>query len=695
MRGLTSRGVRPCLRHGNTSITSSTPPVRRTILPPTRKGLTPADAFAILLPGVLTAALVADLTAKKDRIHEWDRQIAVVEAEAAQLRERQAESWCRIQQRSVARGLWQQRRMITTSTARAFEVSEEIDPLVKEKEMNAGDLESPDPESEMVTTEEHVESQKRFERLVATRLALQFMLQLRAGRSQLYTPQVTIGPSNPKYSQSMDYLVRELEKIQQMMAAMRIEKVPWRLEMPLDFTERKRELGNRLDELTESYRRVEMHLPDFIMSYVQLIGEYKMGPPVLSYILMMRTLSQMQNGESPMAAMTENAVWDTHQLLSSHAIANIIYRHGSDGESVRFRELLSRLTDSDKWPKPHNSWFRATVNEMQIAIPKSRNPTLMVSLIRTALCNQQQTVAEAYGTVFFNRARVGNYTGFHKWHVVACFLESYGSWGTWSAARRWLQTAVQWAMDLLDAGEDVLGRVVLRMLNCCVACDRRDEYEQILEAAVTHHIKCPKLDETRFLKLSDRTRHVRLDWLARARAKRRPDEPLQRVVSTQDVAAFQAALQGRFDDQQKLPMKKPFHPSEAEWRGDKKPSAVYRPFLAAAEAAEANGQLQTNGTQGVGAAHAADESFHEKDPSMLTVSPFFSPAAEEHYSTRSQPATPGDTSEQQREIERLRKALADAEARLRAAEGQVPLQEQPQQAEIYVADEPARQAGTG
>ena len=644
---------------------------------------------------MLAAALVADLTVKKDRSLEWDRQIAVVEAEAAQLRERQAESWCRIQQRSVARGLLQQRRTITTSAACAFEVSDEMDPLASEKELNAGDLESTDGETDLATTEEHVEMQKRFERLVATRLALQFMLQLRAGRSNLYTPQVSIGPSNPKYSQSMDYLVRELEKVQHMMAAMRIETVPWRLEMPLDFIERKKELGNRLDELTESYRRVEMHLPDFIMSYVQLIGEYKMGPPVPSYIFMMRTLSNMQNGESPMAAMTENAVWDTHQLLSSHAIANIVYRHGSDGESIRFKELLSIMSDSTKWPKPYSSWFRATVNEMQISIPESRNPALMTALIRTALCNEQQTIAEAYATVFFTRARVSNYHGHHKWHVVACFLESYGSWGTWTAAKRWLQTAVQWAMDLLDAGEDILGRVVLRMLNCCVACNQRDEYEQILEAAVTHNIKCPRLDDARVLKLSDRTRHIRHDWLARTRARRKPHEPLKRMVTMQDVAAFQEALQGRFDDQQNLPTKKPFHPSETKWRGDKKLSTAHRPMLTAAQVPETNTQPKTNDTHPVPAGDVTDESFQEKDPSMLTISPFFSTAAEEQYLTQDQSVTSRNTLEQQHEIERLRKALAEAEAKLRAAERQEPLQEQPEQAEVYVAEELTKQAGTG
>lgn len=701
MRGLTSRGVRPCLRHGSTSITSTTPPIRRTILPPTRKSLTSADAFAILLPGVLTAAFVADLTAKQDRSLEWDRQIAAVEAEAEQLRERQAESWCRIQRRSVAHGLWHQRRTITTSAARPFEVSDEMDPWLREKELNADDLDSTETgtEANPLTTEDHIETQKRFERLVATRLALQFMLQLRAGRSQLYTPKVTLEPSHPAYTQSMDYLVRELQKVQQLMASMRIERVPWGIEMPLDFQERKSDLGNRLNELTDSYRRVEMHLPDFVMSYVQLIGEYKMGPPVRSYITMMRVLSSMQDGESPMAAMTENAVWDTRQLLDSHAITNIIYRHGSDGESIRFREFLERLTDSDKFPKPQKKWFRSTINEMQIAIPTSRCPGLLTSLIRTALRNQQQTIAEAYATVFFARAQTGNYDGYQKWHLLACFLESYGSWGSWTAARRWLQTAVQWAMDLLDASEDVLGRVVLRMLNCCVACNQREEYELILEAAVNHRLKCPALDETRVLKLSDRTRHIRLDWVARARDKRQPSQPLWRPVSTQDVAGFQAALEGRFDDQQKLPTKKPFHPSEAQQHARSQTTFVYNPLAEDVLSAKERSKQQLERMQPsrtvAKTGDNASEALSDEDSSMLTVSPFFNPAIEEDYAARHGTVLPDSTQEQRQEIERLRKALAEAEAKLSITHHQVPTQAQPEQVKVYAEEEHAKQAGTG
>ncbi|KAK5947390.1 hypothetical protein PMZ80_001540 [Knufia obscura] len=693
MRGLTSRGVRPCLRHGNTHVTSSAPPIRRTILPPIRKGLSSADAFAILLPGVLTAAFVVDVTAKKERSLEWDRQIAAVEAESERLRERQAESWCRIQQRSVARGLYQQRRMMTTSTRREFEVSAEIDPLEKEKELNAGDVDSAATDTEVTSTEENVEAQKRFERLVATRLALQFMLQLRAGRSQLYTPQVTFEPTDAKYPQSMDYLVRELERVQNMMASMHIEKFPWGIQMPYDFLQRKRELTARLDQLIASYRNVDIHLPDFIMSYVQLIGEYKMGPHVVSYVNMMRALSNMQNGESPMAAMTENAIWDGRQLLGSHTISNIIFRHGSDGESARFQELLKRLTSADKYPKPRSPWFRATVNDMQIALPSSRHPLLLASLIRTALCNRQQTVAEAYATVFFSRARAEGYDGRAKWHVVACFLEAYGSWDSWSAARRWLQTAVQWAEEYLDISEETLSRVVMRMLNCCVACDRREEYELIMEAAVAHGINCYKLDESRPVKLSNRAQHIRLDWIRRQRDRRQQGQLRSANVSTQDVKDFQATLEGRFDDQQELP-KKPFHPSDARIFYDDIPKA-YRPPIDRTEPLDMPQPYTTSQPSPARLEDVSHEATSDKDTTMLTVSPFFSPPTEEEYGQLRDEVGSLSLDEQQQEILRLRKALAEAEAKLSMAHDQALAREQSEHTETYEEENVAKQAGTG
>lgn len=566
MRGLTTRGVRPCLRHY--TVSSSLPIVRRTILPPTRRSLTAADAFAILLAPVLTAAFVLDVTAKKDRSQEWDRQIAAVEEEAEQLRQRQLEAWSRIQHRSVSRGAWQQRRTMYTAAVQARNtlLDEEMDPRDIEKEITQADGATTidggvDAENDTVSpdTAENARNQARYERLIATRLALQFMVQMRTARTDWRTPGDPVFQASSSYSQSMDYLVSELAKVNYLLQGVKIHTIPFGTNVPLAERSKKAELGQRLADLVDSYKRSVIHLPDFIMSYVQLIAEYKLGPPVISYVDMMRVFSNYTENFA-MAAMCETALWEGHQFLNSYHLANMFFRHGSDADSARMYELLSRLQKKDSFPKALVRWEQVSVNDVRITVPGSTNPFLMTNLIRAALCNQQQTFAEAYATLLLERNPVF-FDGRSKWHMVSCFLQSYAAWGSWNTGRRWLQTAVTWAHEYLQFGTDVLGRVILRMLDFCVACDRQEEYEMIVEAAIAASIPPPSIDPSRPHQFSERMGQVRLDWLERTRGLY-GDEPHWKALKLDHIRHFQKLLEKKFDKNQNVPTK-PFHPSDA------------------------------------------------------------------------------------------------------------------------------------
>lgn len=549
MRGLTSRGVRPYVRQA--SLPSSLPPIRRTILPPTRISLTAADAFAILLPSVLTAAFVFDVTAKKERSQEWDRQIATVEREVEQLRHKQLEAWTRIQHCSVSRGACQQRRMMTTVANTALP-DVDMDPLGKEREINAADVDdNTEPHLDYGSQPlAHQNAQKRYERLIAIRLALQFMLQLRTARTNLYNHTPDYDSTRATYNQSMDYLVEELEKISRLISKLMIESVPWGTTIPEADQPRKEELNRRLGELIHTYRIGDVHVPDFITSYIQLISEYKLGPSSERYAEMMRVFSDVTHN-TPMAVMCENALWECHQPLHSYTIANIIYRHGNDVDAARLQEFLSRMVLIDSFPKSRVRWFTAKVNDVRIAIPSTKNAYLLTALVRTTLMNRQQTIAEAYATAFFRLQAERHIPGEFKWYLIACFLQGYGEWATWAAGKRWLEVAVMWAVDIWQRYEYMLGRVVLRMLDFCVACDCPDEYEMILQAAIASSLPLPTIDTSKALKFSERMSQIRLDWIRRIREVQ-GDAGIPKRITVDNIRHFQQLLAGKFDGGRKI-----------------------------------------------------------------------------------------------------------------------------------------------
>ncbi|KAK5103656.1 hypothetical protein LTS08_003074 [Lithohypha guttulata] len=399
----------------------------------------------------------------------------------------------------------------------------DMDPLGKEREINAADVDdNTEPHLDYGSQPlAHQNAQKRYERLIAIRLALQFMLQLRTARTNLYN-------HTPDYDKS----------------------VLWGTTIPEADQPRKEELNRRLGELIHTYRIGDVHVPDFITSYIQLISEYKLGPSSERYAEMMRVFSDVTHN-TPMAVMCENALWECHQPLHSYTIANIIYRHGNDVDAARLQEFLSRMVLIDSFPKSRVRWFTANVNDVRIAIPSTKNAYLLTALVRTTLMNRQQTIAEAYATAFFRLQAERHIPGEFKWYLIACFLQGYGEWATWAAGKRWLEVAVMWAVDIWQRYEYMLGRVVLRMLDFCVACDCPDEYEMILQAAIASSLPLPTIDTSKALKFSERMSQIRLDWIRRIREVQ-GDAGIPKRITVDNIRHFQQLLAGKFDGGRKI-----------------------------------------------------------------------------------------------------------------------------------------------
>lgn len=621
MRGLTTRNVRPCLQHGRYCFTF--PLVRSATSPPLPRAVTCADAFLFFLPSVLTAALVIDYTGKKRRRAEWDNQIAIAQEEADRLRQRHLEAWSRIQRRSVSNGAWQQRRSLYTATQSTHELDEEtermMDPLGRQTEINAGDQEADSAVEPGVdlSAEDNVKKQERFGRLLATKLALELMLKLRLGRSSRNKAHPTVDPNSLLYHESMDYIVQELDKVVGIMQSLEISKVPWGVQMPDEFHQKQQNMALQVTELCDKYRNVEIHLPDFVMSFVQLVTDFKIGLPNQSYVEIMRVLSFHQV-QSTMARHVEDALLDSHQRLDCYTISNILYHHGMIADSLRFSQFLERLTRADQHPRPRAPWYRLHVNDIEICVPKTKDGHIITALIRTALQCRQSTVAEAYALVFLDRDRIEKYSGIHKWFILSNFLQSYGNWMSWESGQRWLRLAVTWLSEFVTSEEHVLGRVVLRMLDFCVACGKHDDYEAIMRAVVAANMLIPELTPGAKVKISARMNAIRRDWVSRL-ATTDPSQYVRlRPSRDEQTEIFASMLAGRWTSDSQLPVNKGQQP-KTEWM---EPGYLaYNPILAEERLAQASGQRQETINHGF-------KGFKSREP-MTTRAPF-PPAGEQN-----------------------------------------------------------------
>lgn len=527
-----------------------------------------------------------------------------------------------------------------------------MDPLGRRDEMNATEAE--DKSTVNITADQgtgaNLTKAERFSRLLATRLALEMMLRLRRGRSTRYQAQPTIDVNNRAFYQSMDYIVQELEKVIEIMRSLEIQNVPWNIKMSDEFCQKQQDMALKMTELTNKYKEMEIHLPDYVMSFVQLVTDFKIGLPNQSYVEMMRVLSFHQ-AESRLARHVEETLYDSHEYLDSYTISNILYHHGIISDSFRFNQFLERLTRADHHPRPRTPWYRVHVNDIDICIPKTKDGHVITALIRTALQCRQQTVAEAYAMVFIDRDRIEKYSGIHKWFILSNFLQSYGNWMSWESGRKWLQYAVSWLSELAASEEHVLGRVILRMLDFCVACGKHDDYEAIMRAVVAANMLIPALTPDAKVQISARMNAIRRDWAGRIKAIDQEAHSRSDSVSHEQLKIFASLLDGRWTPNSKS-SQAVTHQPDTGWK--EQGYLAYNPVIAAQRLEQASKQRQRtvnhgfkkfersrgrvlfppSGEQNTLSHEPMDDDMPSNPQSDEFASPFFQPVQQEVSSSR-------------------------------------------------------------
>lgn len=548
MRGLASRSVRPSI--GQRHLLHTSTPVRRSFLPPHRRRFTAADAFSILLAPVLTTAFVADTTAKQDKKKEWDRQIAAVQQESEQLKERQLVAWSRRQRRSVSNGAWQQRRMYSAA-AEAVKVEDDMDdPL----DYDVVDQDPEQDEQRMGLDEgvakDDIDAVQRFDRLIATRMALQLLLQLKSGDRTVYTMPIETEPTLfAAKHHSLEYLLKELGKVGKMLHNLYRQRLPYGPVHPPEYLERREKLSTELTELTNRYRQSETHLPEFVMAYINTISKHRMGPPVSNYVDIMRVFQKM--GIMPMAVIAENAVWESQQYLNNKAVSSILFCHGTEMDAYRLKEFLKRVVRADLFPRPEKKWAEMHIDDMRLAVPKSKNPWVLACLIRASLCCQQFSIAEAYAKEFCRRDSHLNYEGKFKSWIVTTFIHTYTRVASWQAGLTWINHAIDWMADMLEEGQHYFGRVILRILEHCVVCGQREAYHSLLQACIASGLPLPPIDESRPHLFSKRVSEIRKDWASQLHPHHRGH--IERALPQEQLVAFQQSLRDIFRIKSRIP----------------------------------------------------------------------------------------------------------------------------------------------
>lgn len=490
--------------------------------------MTVIDAFTVLLGPVLTTALAVDLGLKLKKSDDISKKIAAVQRQTETLQRRQIEAWTRLQRRSVAGGVQvyarTQRRCMSTIPDLERPDFGDMEALV-EQELTSRETETSQPappirSTAVNATEEQRTAVQRYDRLVATRLAMQLMLQLKTGRSTKYAGFIDETIQKPfEVNVNLNILIREQDRITKEMRSVGIEALPWDISQPQDFLKRKDQVTTELVHLSKQYRRGEVGLVNYVLSYADLIAEYKVGPTNRGYVEMMRAF-HVTNWRV-LSSFAESAIWYGKTTLSDYDIAAMLFRHASDMDALRLHSLKQSLPKDSRWPKALNPWIEVRINDMRLSIPSSRNPYLIAALIRASLFCNQSGEAEAYAAVFL---QVDEYNKWHaypnlKYIISSAFLQYYSLLASWSRGLSWVQLACEWTQQLVETVPALVGRLALRILDFCLACDRNEEYEFVLNAVVDCNIEPAELDQTRPINVSPRMMQIRHEWAERAKMK--------------------------------------------------------------------------------------------------------------------------------------------------------------------------------
>ncbi|OAP62676.1 hypothetical protein AYL99_01903 [Fonsecaea erecta] len=530
MRGLWAQASRPRLRGSqylsSTDSLSSTL-VRKTTTRPPRRRPGFGDAFTVLLTPVLAAALFVDTSWKAKQRKDWEERLAAIDNEIDSLKERERRLRSTLQLRNTLSGLSQQRRNYATAVQARVEDDEipgEIEMPIWPTGLGQEDGVLQDekiPIRQVLSAREFSAEQlsnfKRYHRLNAITLALRMLLHLRVGPNHFYSlvpsddPMDSAGLETPEDIGPLSDTNRLAEMLaltrKQMRSLGNLEDLFY-VAPRIQAQAARGGLQQAIKELTAEFDAGRISLAGLIDGYGKAVLHTDEVPSVSVYVMLIRSLSKV--GSHSLAYHAVAALKRSTLPLSDPAIFYMLLQIGRACDSRSLNHMLHFIAKADNPLNVIHKWEKTRVNGMDLPVPTTLNPRLLMVLVYASLRCEQPTRAEAWLTLL----READYGSMWKDDLFRSFLAYYSQHGNWEEGKKWLQRSVKHALTIANQSIDRLARVIYRMLDLCVRCCKLAEYTTILDAAVDAGIGPPLVDKTQNDRRTfhPRTRSILLEW---------------------------------------------------------------------------------------------------------------------------------------------------------------------------------------
>ncbi|RVX70710.1 hypothetical protein B0A52_05360 [Exophiala mesophila] len=502
---------------------------RRTTTAPAKRRLTFNDAFTLLLTPVFGTAFVIDTSWKEKQRKEWERKLADVNGEIAELHAR-AQRYSSLSDAVLYNARRQQLREYSTvsrfqSQPEPFQSGIVDDP----EEWHYGQAPAEDEHSHYNDDRLHNYSPEeladafRFHRLVATLCALRMLTHFQLSVTPRFVHyddrDIIRGDRNSETEEldsqmNINQLVDLTKHTRSQIRLILDKQLDLRgMASVIEDAMRKDSFQNRMRQSFDDMMARNCNVYTLVQTFAEGLAQNPQSvPSSVTYSHFLHVLCNSKY-EGTLAYYVVSALKSSELPLDDRTIYTLITHLGKTRDFIQFDAFLQGVM---RKPPAHyfntkTPWVPVRFKGISVPTPANLNSQILKSLVRTAVKCGQMDKADAW----FSSLQDGGSSSKVKAHLLYTFLRHYSLTMNWEHGRIWIATCLDNVVSFLSAvTSNVISVFIFRMLDLCVACERASEYTVILQAAVDAGLPPPETNPDFPVRYTHRGLRILEEWRA-------------------------------------------------------------------------------------------------------------------------------------------------------------------------------------
>ncbi|KAJ5408938.1 hypothetical protein N7509_002821 [Penicillium cosmopolitanum] len=486
-----------------------------------KKRLRIGNSVTALYTSIFAAAALADARAKTQRRNDWEEKIAAVKAEVDVLVDEEQRILESLQNRRKSRGvhrLLHTRGLVTTSNftsaprqratlarpTRSYHTTKSglanaTAAEIQDKLLEEMDVFDPE-EEDLVLEQQPLPNwvlkeplrMKAIQKLALKQFAIRLLLRPAvahrySGVKMNYAPDFEV----PKIN--VDRLLDELNSIRGRMKHLREDKNAHYEDLTQGLTKKMSDQGQR-DKASRFRERLDAELDQDIHLYMcQEMSLQELLLRISQNLMVSKEPDRTAAFRAILIAFTRTRQNDLCDMALKMLIPNQFYLSTSLVITIlAFFRKSKNLKDFDLFLQMLSGegyainigflgYYRTMkINGVDIVVPPmdSNNPVLYTELIAASLRFDQPDRADAY----LQAARRAGF--FDNYHTLAVYLRFYSIRQDWEKGSSALKRAITYLVSSTDPTESYVPRLLVRMVQLCDSCNRKDVSQALIDAAV-------------------------------------------------------------------------------------------------------------------------------------------------------------------------------------------------------------------